>query len=216
MWLDTKAGTTAVRSPQPARGNDRLRPSEITESDTTMNVRYYEGERIYFRPIELADEPTLRLWRNDPEIWATLLYIQPMNELREREWIEKLYKETHDVGLAICIKDGHRLIGGCGIHKVEPVHRRAEFGILIGDREYQDQGYGTEATRLMVRYGFEEMNLNRIGLSVFADNLRGIRLYKKVGFVREGCVRQAYFRNGSYHDELLYGLLRSEWEQSRA
>jgi RimJ/RimL family protein N-acetyltransferase len=181
-----------------------------------MNIRYYEGDRIYFRPIELEDEPVLRQWRNDPDIWATLLYTQPVNALREREWIEKLYKDTHDVGLAICLKDGHRHIGGCGLHKVDPIHRRAEFGILIGDREYQNQGYGTEATRLMVRYGFEEMNLNRIGLSVFAENLAGIRAYEKAGFVREGCVRRAYYRNGSYHDELFYGLLRSEWEQNQA
>ena len=181
-----------------------------------MNVRYYEGERIYLRPIELEDEPALRLWRNDPEVWATLKNVRPMNALREKEWIEKLYKDTADVALAICLKDGHRLIGACGLHQLRPVDRCAQFGILIGDREYQNQGYGTEATRLMLRFGFEELNLNRVGLSAFADNRRGIRAYEKAGFVREGCVRQALYRGGAYHDEVFYGLLRAEWERSSA
>ena len=140
-----------------------------------------------------------------------------MNALREKGWIEKLYKEgSADVGLAICVKDGQRLIGGCGLHQVRPADRSAQFGILIGDGEYQNQGYGTEATRLMVRYAFEEMNLTRVGLSVFADNRRGLQVYEKVGFVREGCIRQAYYRGRRYHDEVFYGLLRSEWEQSQA
>jgi RimJ/RimL family protein N-acetyltransferase len=178
-----------------------------------MNIRFYEGDRIYFRPIELEDEPALRRWRNDPAIWATLQSAQPMNAIREKEWIEKLYKpESQDISVAIVLKDGDRLIGGCGLFNVRPADRSAVFGIMIGDREYQNQGHGTEATELIVRFGFEEMNLNRIGLSVFADNTRGIRAYEKAGFVREGCIRQAYFRNGRYHDELFYGILREEWK----
>ena len=67
-----------------------------------------------------------------------------------------------------------------------------------------------------MRFGFEEMTLNRVGLSVFADNRRGIRAYEKAGFVREGCVRQSFYRGGAYHDEVFYGLLRAEWERSQA
>jgi len=116
----------------------------------------------------------------------------------------------------ICVKDGQHLIGACGLHRVRLADRSAVFGILVGDREYQNRGFGTEATRLMLRFAFEELNLNRVGLSVLAANRRGIQVYEKVGFVREGCARQAYYRNGRYQDELFYGLLRSECERNRS
>ena len=181
-----------------------------------MKVRYYEGKRIYFRPIELEDEARFRAWLNDSGNWAPLGRARPINALREREFIEKLYKEgSREVALAICLKEGDRLIGVCGLHQLHPVNRCALFGIVIGDREYQNQGYGTEATRLMVRYGFEELNLNRIGLSVFADNRRAMRAYEKVGFIQEGCRRQAFYRGGRYQDELVFGLLRKVWRPSR-
>jgi RimJ/RimL family protein N-acetyltransferase len=185
------------------------------KNEKKMTIHYCEGERIYFRPIELEDEPQLRLWRNDPKNRATLKNVGPMNALREREWIEKLYKDTDDIALGICLKDGQRLIGACGLHRVRLADRSAVFGILIGDREYQNHGFGTEATKLMLRLAFEELNLNRVGLSVLAGNRRGIQVYEKVGFVREGCVRQSYFRGGGYQDELYYGMLRSEWERHR-
>jgi RimJ/RimL family protein N-acetyltransferase len=82
---------------------------------------------------------------------------------------------------------------------------------MIGEVSRQNRGYGTEAVRLLVRYGFEILNLNRIGLSVFANNLRAIRTYQKAGFVHEGCLRQARFHGGRYEDEYRFAILREEW-----
>lgn len=175
-------------------------------------VRYYEGERIYFRPIELSDEPMLRRWINDPANWSTLGRFLPMNELREREWIEKLYKDERDFVVAVVVKEGDRLIGATGFHAIHPVNRSAVFGITIGDREFQSKGYGTEAARLTVKYGFEELNLNRIELGVFADHERAVKCYQRAGFVIEGRARQAWFRNGRYHDDLKMAILREEYE----
>ena len=176
-----------------------------------IKIRYYPGERIYFRPAEPEDEPWIRAWRNDPATWVTLGDIGPLNALRGRERLDKLHKDTSDVVFMICLKDGDRPVGCCGLHGVGDTHRNAEFGILIGEREHRRRGYGTEATRLMVRYGFEELNLHRIGLSCLGGNPGGARAYEKAGFVPEGCAAEAYFRGGSYHDELFYGLLREEW-----
>jgi RimJ/RimL family protein N-acetyltransferase len=177
-----------------------------------MVIRYYEGERVYFRPLEPSDEPLLREWINDPANWRTLDHLLPVNELREREVIEKRYKSASDIALGIVVRSGDRLIGVASLNRINGPNRSAVFGIVLGDRAHQSQGYGTEATRLMVRYGFRELNLNRIGLTVYADNERGIRAYRRAGFVQEGRLREVYFRNGSYHDELQFSLLRSEWE----
>ena len=180
-----------------------------------MAVKFYEGERIYLRPLELSDEPQLRQWINHPDNWRTLRRVFPCNEVREREWIEKLYASREDIALGIIVKEGDRLVGSAGLMKINPVNRSAVFGILIGDLEYQSRGYGTEATRLMVKLAFEEFNLNRVELSVLASNPRGIKAYERAGFVFEGRAREAYFRGGRYVDELRYAILRSEWEPNQ-
>jgi RimJ/RimL family protein N-acetyltransferase len=176
-----------------------------------MDIVYYEGERIYFRPLELEDEPTLRRWINHPQVWATLARCLPMNGVREREWIEKLYKDQDQIVVGIAAKAGDRLIGSCGLHNVDLVSRAAIFGIMIGDLEYQNSGFGTEATALMLRLGFEQLNLNRIALDVLATNARGIKVYERCGFVLEGRQRQRWFRAGRYVDSLHYAVLREDW-----
>ncbi|MCB9850705.1 MAG: GNAT family N-acetyltransferase [Phycisphaerales bacterium] len=178
-----------------------------------MSVKYYSGDNIYFRPLEVADVDALVTWLNDEDNWSTLGRSNPINRLREREYVEGLYKSPTDVSLGIVTQEGDALIGCFGLHQACAQSRRATFGLLIGDRKRQGAGFGTEATKLAVRYGFEEMNLNRIELSVFSHNERGVRAYRRAGFVQEGCQRQAFYRNGNYHDVLLFGMLRRDWER---
>jgi len=178
-----------------------------------MSIRYYEGQRLFLRPIEPEDEPLLRRWINDPECWRTLGRFRPVNRPREREYIEGLYRQPDEVAFGIVVRESERLIGVAGLRCSDPANRAAEFGILIGEAAFRSRGYGTEATRLVARYGFDELNLNRIGLSVCGDNRRAVRAYRRAGFREEGRRREAYFRNGRYHDELCFGLLRREWSQ---
>lgn len=180
-----------------------------------MTTRYYDGERIYFRPLEPEDAPRLAGWFNDPDNWRTLGRFQPISQLREREFVDALYKSNDQIVLGIVIRKDNRLIGCTGLSGICAVNRSAEFGITIGDRRRQGLGLGREATHLMLRYGFDERNLNRIELSVFADNERAIRAYRAAGFVFEGRHRQAYYRNGRYHDCLRFAILREEWYADR-
>ncbi len=177
-----------------------------------MSIVYYQGERIHFRPIEPNDEPKLRQWINDPRIWSTLSHRPPTNVCREREWIDNLGKDDKHYNFGIVVSEDDRLIGSCGLHLGKPHARRAGFGIMIGDVDAQNQGYGSEAVQLAVRFGFEEINLNRIELSVLGGNDRAMRCYEKAGFVREGCRRQQTYRHGKFIDVYVYGILRDEWE----
>jgi RimJ/RimL family protein N-acetyltransferase len=176
---------------------------------------HYEGQRIYFRPLEPADELLLRRFINDPHNWQGLHTRGPINECREREWIDQQGKSTTDFVWGIVVRDDDRLIGTTGLHQIDPIARKAEFGINVGDRAFQSKGYGTEAVRLALRYGFEELNLNRLALSVFANNPRAISCYQKVGFQPEGCHRQAAYKNGQYCDVYRFAILRAEWEVIR-
>jgi RimJ/RimL family protein N-acetyltransferase len=177
-----------------------------------MTVTYYEGERIYFRPIEPADEPLVRKWINDPRNWKTLNLHPPYNEHREREWIEKQGKEPGDYHFGVARRDADVLIGTVGLFGATHHARKAGLGICIGPIDAQNHGFGTEAVQLALRFAFEELNLNRVELSVFDFNERAQHVYGKAGFVLEGRLREASYRMGAYRDVLRYGILRREWQ----
>jgi diamine N-acetyltransferase len=173
------------------------------------------GERIRLRAIEREDLPRYVEWFNDPEVTAGLATYFPMSLADETRWFENLgSRPMEERGLAIEAKtadSGWRHIGGTGFEHIEWVNRVAEFGIVIGDKAFWNQGYGTEATRLMLQHGFDTLNLHRIFLRVYESNLRAMRAYEKAGFVKEGIMRDAIYRNGCYINVSLMGMLRPEW-----
>ena len=175
-------------------------------------IRYYEGDRIYFRPFELSDEPLLRAWVNDPANWSTLGRFAPVNALREEEWIRSRYTDPSEFSFGVVLKESDALIGSCGLFGIDQISRRAELGILIGPDEMKNRGYGTEAVRLLTRWGFLQLNLNRIFLRVMVGNDGALRSYEKAGFLLEGRCRQSFYRDGSYRDELIYAILREEYQ----
>jgi RimJ/RimL family protein N-acetyltransferase len=105
------------------------------------------------------------------------------------------------------------LIGNCGLHDVDLKNRSAVFGIVIGDKNYWSQGYGTDATLTLLRFAFEQIGLNRVELFVYDFNPRAQRAYEKAGFKRSGVKRQGLFRNGAFHDEIMMDILREEWDK---
>jgi RimJ/RimL family protein N-acetyltransferase len=119
--------------------------------------------------------------------------------------------EEHPLGIEIKDNNGWKLIGNCGFFDINWRTRCAEVGIFIGEKSCWNKGYGTEVMQLMLRHGFETLNLNRIILHVDADNLGGIRAYEKAGFIHEARLRQANFREGKYCDDLIMSVLCSEW-----
>jgi RimJ/RimL family protein N-acetyltransferase len=98
------------------------------------------------------------------------------------------------------------LVGGCSLFDIDARNRSAVLGIWIG-KPFWDRGYGTDAVRTLCRFGFREMNLRRVALSVYSSNPRGLRAYEKVGFKQEGRRRQAQFVSGAYADAIDMGLL---------
>ncbi len=104
------------------------------------------------------------------------------------------------------------MIGTTGFHEIDWRNRHGEFGIVIGAKEFWNRGFGADAVRTLVGFGFGELNLERIMLRVYDDNLRAIRCYEKAGFTLEGRLRRDRYHNGRYSDTLLMGVLRSEWE----
>ena len=181
-----------------------------------MKNPFLIGTNVYLRALERADAPALVPWFNDPEVTRTLAIQRPVNLQSEEEFLARIYESEHDLVLGIMVKEHDAFIGVTGLHRMDFRNRHACFGISIGDTTAWGNGYGTEATSLMVQHAFETLNLNRVWLHVFDTNERGLRAYEKVGFKPEGVLRQEVYRDGRYANVTVMGLLREEWDTLRS
>jgi len=173
------------------------------------------GERIRLRGAERADLPIFVRWFNDPEVTEDLQSHSPMSLAEEEAWFEQMLTRQLDERVRVIearVAENWVTIGNCGFFNIDWRCHSAELGIVIGEKTFWNQGYGTESMRLMLKYGFETLNLNRIMLDVYETNPRAIRCYEKAGFVLEGRKRQAMYKNGSYCDVLIMSVLRDEWK----
>lgn len=172
------------------------------------------GKNVRLRAIERQDLPNFVAWLNDPAVRKNLLITVPLSQAQEEGWFEQTLRrplEEQPLGIEVQTPEGWQLVGNCGFVKVDSRNSCAEIGIFIGDARFWNKGYGTEAMRLMLKYGFYTLNLNRIYLTVYETNPRGIRCYEKAGYIHEGRLRQAIFQDGRYIDMLVMSALRSEW-----
>lgn len=172
------------------------------------------GEKVILRAIEPSDVKQLWEWTQDAEIMKYRDYPGPPNPLAEaeREYQDSLCRDTRDLHLAITSLDGE-LIGETSLRYVDHRGGSADFTIAIGNKAYWSRGYGSDATRALMRFAFEQYNLHRITLYVHAFNERAIRAYEKCGFRHEGRLREAYYLDGEYKDVLVMGLLREDIEK---
>ena len=174
----------------------------------------YHGEKIQLAAVQREYLPQYIKWLNDWEIAQFLNpgVAVPFNLDDETEWYENRRKREGSYIFAVLTLEENKLIGNCGLHHVDFKNRSATFGIVIGDKDYWGNGYGTDATHTLLRFGFEELGLNRVELEVYDFNPRAIRTYEKAGFHRDGVHRQGLYRNGTFHDEIIMCILREEWD----
>jgi len=178
----------------------------------------FHGERIRLRFNERDDIPRYTAWLNDPAVRRGISQFAPMSLALEEKWFERtLERPTREQGFAIEIPDGKdwKHIGSTSFFDFHDNSRKAEVGILIGDTSEWNKGYGTETMLLMQDYGFGTLNLNRIYLTVLADNLGAIRAYEKAGYVHEGRMRAGTYHDGEYVDMLMMSVLHEEWDARR-
>ena len=142
-------------------------------------------------------------------VWASL---RPLLLEDEQQWYDQKIGAKDTVLFQIYIRDVWRPIGNAGLLDLDYQHGAAEFGILIGEKDCWDQGYGTEATRLILDYAFNVLGLHNVMLSVYDFNLRGIRAYEKAGFQVIGRRRQALRLGHERHDVILMDALATEFE----
>jgi len=177
--------------------------------------------RLYLREMVAADADAIFRIRGDYEV--TRLNIGPayasVDEARALvERMARLYAQGKELRWGIAHReegDGAPVVGMIGFNEWNRQDRRASVGFDLA-RARWGQGIMREALGAVLRFGFEELGVNRVEADTSAENARSIRLLESLGFVREGCRREQYFDEGAFHDLYLYGLLRREWEGASA
>lgn len=172
------------------------------------------GERIYLSPKSCEEEDIIKFteWMNDFEITD---YIDnssmSFSYESEKEWIIASAKKSSPGNFNIIDLETNELIGSVGLDKIKDVSRSAVLGIFIGNDKYRSSGYGTEAIKLLLEYGFKYLNLHSIKLTVLDVNARAYKCYIKCGFKETGRDREAMYLNGKYHDVIHMDILESEF-----
>lgn len=191
--------------------------------DSTLDTSLYlHGERVRLRPWSLEDAPDFQRWANDIEV-QRFIGDPPGQASRDAEeaFIRRHLDNDWEHGFALAIEatdvgSAPRLIGNLELRNLSAVSRGGEIGIMIGDREYLSRGYGEDAVRTICRFGFRDLDLHRIELTVAEFNARAIRCYQKVGFTIEGRLRDHRYVAGRYYATLCMGLLRDEFDALEA
>ena len=169
------------------------------------------GERLYLRPLDRCDLAHIQRWANDPQTRAETGEVLPTTTVANEEWFERLNKDSSRVWFAVVLKEDDRVIGEAGLLRMHHFWRTTDLTMIIGEKDAQGKGYGTEAIGLLVDYAFGYLNFHRVAVGVVGFNKRAISFYESVGFKQEGVQRDGYFYNHSYHDFIMMSLLEDEF-----
>lgn len=174
-----------------------------------------EGDRVVLRPVRDGDVEDRRRLGADPEIQRMYGAApmsdewQPMDEALAQAMVD--FSGDDPNPLHWVVEHDGRFLGTARLHDLQPLDERARYAVGLQDRERLGQGLGTEVTRLVLAYGFEQVGLHRIDLRVLAYNRRAIACYRRCGFVEEGRERDAALVGTERHDDVIMAILRPDW-----
>ena len=175
-----------------------------------MDHPFYIGHGFYLKALEKSDiNETYLKWINDHDVtqyMSTGTFPTNMDELLE--YYHHMTTTPNNVIMAIVDTETDRHIGNVALNNINWINRNADLGIMIGNKEFWGRGYGTGATKLMVQYGFNTLNLHKIWLGVHTCHTVAIRAYQKAGFKIEGEFKDNVFKDGKYHDTLRMAIIQ--------
>jgi RimJ/RimL family protein N-acetyltransferase len=171
------------------------------------------GELVYLAGAEPDDFVEHGRWISDLEIGHNLGAKSPISrdaaERYAREHLPKIGTSLFSFSIRLLADD--RRIGSVSLERIDRENGSGGVGIFIGDRSLLGRGYGTDALRCLLDFGFGELRLERIELEVFDYNRRAMRSYEKAGFATDAVLRHARYHHGAYHDVHVMAILRDEW-----
>ena len=174
-------------------------------------------QKISLRLMEKEDTDRIVTWRNQDFVRRNFIYQQDFTREGHENWIRTMIDTGLAVQFMICIGEEQRPVGSVYLRDIDRTHKKAEYGIFIGEKDAWGQGYGTWAAKKMIAYAFEKEGLHKLMLRVLAENQGAIRSYEKAGFVREAYLRDEVFLEGQYKDVIYMAVINEaeSWEDVR-
>ena len=171
--------------------------------------------RVYLRALEPDDYKVTANWRKDEEIQNMVggpKYF--VSSEKERQWVLNTIQDNSRMVLGICLKENDKLIGTVNIQDIDWINRSAHVPIQIGDKDYWGGGYASEARILALKFAFEERGMHRIWALVLESNIPSMKQCERLGFVKEGVLRDSVFKGGKFHNQVYLGLLKEDFEKA--
>lgn len=169
-----------------------------------------EDGRIYLRLMTKEDAENIIKWRNSEEVRRQFIYQRDFTVESHENWIKTMVETGKVVQMMIVLNEGDRPIGSVYVRDIDLEHKKAEYGIFIGETDCLGRGYGTEAAELMIEYAFKFLGIHKLMLRVYADNERAIKSYEKAGFQKEAYLKDDVLVQGKYRDIVLMAVINKE------
>lgn len=169
---------------------------------------YGEG-KVFLRMMTVEDTDLIVSWRNKDVVRKKFIYQALFTRESHLHWIETRIKTGDVVQMIICRQEDEKPVGSVYIRDIDRTHHKGEYGIFIGEDDARGKGYGSEAAKLMVRYGFEKLGLHRIFLRLLSDNIAALKSYENAGFQKEALLHDDVYLDGEYKDIILMGIIAS-------
>ncbi len=170
-----------------------------------------KGKKSILQPPKISEAKNFVKWLRDPEVNHYLsVNFDKLTLKKEEGYLKKAKTEKNRIFWSIYTKDKVH-IGCTSLENISKEHKRAVWGIVIGDKNYWGQGIGTDVLRTVVKYSFDKLKLHRFELSVFTKNIGGIKCYTRCGLIKEGIKKQTHFKQGEWLDEIIMGILKDDY-----
>ncbi|HEX9332702.1 MAG TPA: GNAT family N-acetyltransferase [Anaerolineales bacterium] len=182
---------------------------------TPLGPIVIETNRLTLRFVSEADLPAVYNIFSHPEVMRYWSYPPWTDMSQAQEWLEKVqegYRTRNDIQLGIERRADHVLVGTCTLFQFHAASRRAEIGYALG-RPYWGSGYMHNALQALLGYAFQTLDLNRLEADIDPRNIASAKTLERLGFQKEGYLRERWIVNDEISDTSLYGLLRREWQE---
>lgn len=166
---------------------------------------------VTIRRFRKSDIPKKVEWINNPENNQFLHYDIPLSVEKTEKWYDSHLGEETRYDAVIEVDD--MPVGTIGLLSIDRKDSKAEYYIAMGETAYKGKGVAKAASRLILQYGFEELGLNKIYLFTEAENVPAQKMFERVGFVKEGLIRQDVVSHGEFVDRFAYGFLKEDWSK---
>ncbi|MHA1821323.1 MAG: GNAT family N-acetyltransferase [Promethearchaeota archaeon] len=186
-------------------------------SSNINNPNFYpflSGENVSLKPMSMDEAPELLKWFNEPRMHKYLKPRFPRTPKKVKMWVESVMPSEGfptDIFFTIFFNKNQKAIGACGLNEINWIFRNAELFVTIGDKSYWGKGLAAEANKLLMKYAFFDLNLHKIYVLIFSENIQSLRAAEKSYFVKEAVLKEQVYTDNKFQDLIMLSCFKRDF-----